>query len=195
MGQISKMAEASKDPGIEENERQEPSLSVPGDRSSADKASPLDAVSDEQLMAELASLTRNIRTDYRPPEDEEVSPFGRYMYLSLGGFCVSVGALGVLVPVLPTTVFMIVALWAFTKSSPKMRDWLYNHRHFGPVLQNWVKHRSIPTRARQIAFASLLISALFIGYAFSGLACLAFILFVCVPVASFLWTLPASPER
>lgn len=194
-GQVPPMAETAKDKDYDEALRREPSLSFPDGLSSHGATSSMDGVTDNQLMEELESLTRQIRTDYRPREDKTTSAVGRAIYLSLGGFCLSLGAIGVFIPGLPTTVFMIVALWAFTKSSPRMRDWLYHHRHFGPALQNWVQHRSIPARARQIAFASLLISALFIGYTFSGLACLAFILFVCAPVASFLWTLPDSPQR
>lgn len=160
-------------------------------------------VSEEELRLELEAISKHLQahndineTEFVDAETggEEISGIGRYSYLSLGSLCVAFGTIGVFVPGLPTTVFMIVALWAFTRSSPKMRDWLYNHRRFGPALQNWVKHRSIPTRARQIALASLLISALVIGQAISGLACLAFILFVCTPVASFLWTLPSNSE-
>lgn len=160
-------------------------------------------VSEDELRLELEAISKHLQAHSDIKESgfddaeagaREISVIGKYSYLSLGGLCVALGTIGVLVPGLPTTVFMIVALWAFTKSSPKMRDWLYNHRHFGPALQNWVKHRSIPTRARQIALASLLISALVIGQTVSGLACLAFILFVCTPVASFLWTLPTNPE-
>lgn len=183
------MAGVTKEFGFEETDRQEPSLSLPDGPPAAKPGT------DDDLIQEIESLTRNLRTDYRPPRNEEPSAAGKILYLSLGVFCVAIGGIGILIPVLPTTVFMIVALWAFTRSSPRMRDWLYHHRLFGPVLQDWVQHRSIPTRARQIALASLLTSALFIGYMFGGLACLAFILFVCVPVASFLWTLPVSSKH
>lgn len=156
--------------------------------------------SDEALHTELKSLSRQEHEADHPvanTDDEQKVSAGllaRPVYLGIGSLCFSLGTIGVFVPGLPTTVFMIIALWAFTRSSPSMRAWLYNHRHFGPSLQDWEKYRSIPTRARQFALASLLVSTLVIGYNFNGLVCLAFILFVCVPVASFLWTLPASPE-
>lgn len=148
------------------------------------------------LRSELDDVSQHLHSASETQGDiREISTLGRYSYLSLGGLCVAFGTIGIFVPGLPTTIFMIIALWSFTRSSPKMRDWLYNHRHFGPALQNWVNHRSIPTRARQIALASLLISALVISQTVSGLACLAFILFICTPVASFLWTLPANPKN
>lgn len=154
-----------------------------------------EAVDLDNLRQEIAAVSRHLQPADLPSQHANLSPIGKSLYMTLGGFCVALGTVGVFVPGLPTTVFMIVALWAFTRSSARMRNWLYNHRHFGPALQDWVNHRSIPTSARQIALASLLISAISIGYLFSGLACLAFILFICAPVASFLWTLPASPER
>lgn len=153
-------------------------------------------ISETSLRSELEAVSRHLEIDREGSDTGpvELTVLRKYSYLSLGGLCVALGSIGVFVPGLPTTVFMIVALWAFTKSSPKMRDWLYYHRHFGPALQDWVSHRSIPVRARQFALVSLLISALITSQTFSGLACLAFILFVCAPVASFLWTLPNSPD-
>ena len=188
------MAGAAKELGYEEALAKEPYLLPTDSRPSDDAASPLEAADVDELLKELKAVSRQLRSE-DAHESIDVSRFTRPLYLTLGCLSVSIGTVGVFVPGLPTTVFMIVALWSFTRSSPQMRDWLYNHRHFGPALQNWVKHRSIPVRARQIALASLLISALFIGYAISSLACLAFILFVCAPVASFLWTLPANSEN
>jgi hypothetical protein len=197
------MAEAADKFGHEEASELEPSFSH-GDAVSRTEPSDLPAsasppaVNEAELRSELEAVTKHLKTSQTldlAMDPAVSSVIGRYMYLSLGGLSVAVGTIGVFIPGLPTTVFMIVALWAFTKSSPKMRDWLYHHRHFGPALQNWVKHRSIPVRARQIALASLLVSALIIGQTVGGLACLAFILFVCTPVASFLWTLPINPEQ
>jgi uncharacterized membrane protein YbaN (DUF454 family) len=60
------------------------------------------------------------------------------------GWCFfGLGAVGVVVPGLPTTPFMLLALWAFSKSSKRFHDWLYNHRLFGPPLQKWEQHQVI----------------------------------------------------
>lgn len=189
------MAGAAKDLSYEEALAREPYLLPTDDRPSLDSASSLDTADVDELIKELTSVSRHLGSRHSPSEAADVSRFAKSAYLTLGCLCVSLGTIGIIVPGLPTTIFMIVALWAFTKSSPQMRAWLIEHKHFGPALQHWVKHRSIPTRARQIALASLLGSALFIGYTVSSLACLAFILFVCAPVASYLWTLPANPEN
>lgn len=186
------MAETANEFGYEDAPVQQPPLST----TPVSQVGPAPASVDvDVLRTELETVSRHMHSDDALSEHTNVSTIAKLSYMTLGGFCVTLGTIGIFVPGLPTTVFMIVALWAFTRSSAPMRDWLYNHRHFGPALQNWVKHRSIPTSARQIALASLLISALFIGYTFSSLACLAFILFVCAPVASFLWTLPADTDH
>jgi uncharacterized membrane protein YbaN (DUF454 family) len=66
------------------------------------------------------------------------------------GWCFfGVGAVGVVVPGLPTTPFMLLALWAFSRSSKRFHDWLYNHPLFGPPLQKWEQHQviSFPMKA------------------------------------------------
>lgn len=188
------MAGAAKEFGYEEAPEQEPPVVATESHPASQTSLAPEAVDVDDLRKELEAVSRHLHPDATSSEHADVSRIGKILYLGLGCFCVALGTIGVFVPGLPTTVFMIVALWAFTRSSARMRDWLYNHRHFGPALQNWVTHRSIPTAARQIALASLLFSALVIGYVFSSLACLAFILFVCAPVASFLWTLPADTD-
>ena len=56
---------------------------------------------------------------------------GRWLFFTFGWLNVVVGVVGVVVPGLPTTVFLIIALWAFSKSSERFRTWLWNHHRFG----------------------------------------------------------------
>ncbi|MGD8783396.1 MAG: YbaN family protein [Thioalkalispiraceae bacterium] len=69
-------------------------------------------------------------------------------YFSLGWVFFGTGVVGAFLPVLPTTPFMILALWMFSKSSDRFHDWLYNHRVFGPPLQRWHEYRVIPWPAK-----------------------------------------------
>lgn len=90
------------------------------------------------------------------------------VYFLLGWSFFGLGAVGTVVPGLPTTPFMLLALWAFSKSSQRFHDWLYSHRFFGPPLQQWRTHRVIPARAKLLAVATMLLS---LGYLvlFTGL--------------------------
>ena len=51
-------------------------------------------------------------------------------------------------PLLPTTPFLLLALWCFARSSKRFHDWLYNHARFGPYLQDWRYHSVIPPKAK-----------------------------------------------
>lgn len=68
------------------------------------------------------------------------------------------GAVGTVVPGLPTTPFMLLALWAFSRSSERFHNWLYNHRLFGPPLQQWHKHRVIPRNAKILSVSMMTLS-------------------------------------
>jgi uncharacterized membrane protein YbaN (DUF454 family) len=73
----------------------------------------------------------------------------------LGWVFFSLGAIGVVVPGLPTTPFMILALWAFSRSSKRFHDWLYAHPIFGPPLQKWDKHRVISRPVKIFALLAM----------------------------------------
>ena len=79
----------------------------------------------------------------------------RPLYFLLGWCFFGLGAVGTVVPGLPTTPFMLLALWAFSKSSQRFHDWLYNHRVFGPPLHQWNTHRVIPGKAKLLAVATM----------------------------------------
>lgn len=79
----------------------------------------------------------------------------RWLYLVLGGAFVGLGVVGLVLPVVPTTPFMLLALWAFSRSSPRLEAWLLAHRRFGPPLQRWRAHRVVPLRAKLVAWGSM----------------------------------------
>jgi len=82
----------------------------------------------------------------------------RTLYFLLGWTFFTIGAIGAFLPVLPTTPFMLLALWAFSRSSQRFHDWLYHHKLFGPPLQQWQEHRVIPLAAKVMAVTVMLLS-------------------------------------
>jgi len=98
-----------------------------------------------------------------------VSGPARIAYLALGWLFFGLGVVGAFLPVLPTTPFMILALWAFSNSSERLRTWLYNHRIFGPSLQRWQEHGVISTRAKMASVGTMSVSLIYLVF-FSGLA-------------------------
>lgn len=113
---------------------------------------------------------QNAPDQYDPeiPENRALSCTGlRYGLLAFGWLCVGLGVVGMLLPVMPTTIFLILALWAFSKSSLRFHAWLYRHPRLGRTLRAWHRHRVIPLPAKCLAVtmmsASLLYVTLFVA--------------------------------
>lgn len=117
-----------------------------------------------------------------------------YLYLALGWLCFALGFIGIFLPILPTTPFMIVALWAFSKGSKKMHSWLLNHHRFGNSLRNWEEHRVIPIKAKITAFTFIMASATYILF-FSNVPAYAAIMSVSTMACAITYVLtrPSKP--
>lgn len=76
---------------------------------------------------------------------------GRWILIGVGWTAVGLGALGVLLPLLPTTPFLLVAAWAFGRSSERFHGWLHSNRWFGPLLRDWQQHGAVPRWAKVMA--------------------------------------------
>jgi uncharacterized membrane protein YbaN (DUF454 family) len=70
------------------------------------------------------------------------------LWIGLGLFFVGCAYIGILLPGVPTTFFVILAAWAFGKSSEKFNKWLHEHKLFGKYLTNWETKKVYPTRGR-----------------------------------------------
>lgn len=89
---------------------------------------------------------------------------GRLPLRLLGGVAVALALVGVVLPVLPTTPFLLVAAWAFARSSPRLDAWLRTHPRLGPLLAAWESRRAIPRRAKAVAGVSLPVSWLMLSF-------------------------------
>lgn len=72
-------------------------------------------------------------------------------YRALAIVTTGLGMIGVVLPLLPTTPFLIVVVWAASKSSPRLEQWLLEHRQFGPLLKGWRERGAIPLFAKYLA--------------------------------------------
>lgn len=84
--------------------------------------------------------------------------FARPLWFALGWLAVGLGALGVVLPVLPTTPFLLVAVWAFGKSSERWRQWVYRQPTFGPLVMAWERHGVIPLWGKGSALGAMSLS-------------------------------------
>ena len=69
-------------------------------------------------------------------------------WLLLGLICVALGVIGAIVPLMPTTIFLILAAGCFARSSPRSEAWLLDHKRFGPTLRAWRAEGAIPRRGK-----------------------------------------------
>ena len=117
----------------------------------------------------------------------------RLLWLLGGIVFVAVGAIGVVLPLLPTTPFLLLAAYCFARSSTKLHDWLLNHRSFGPLINNWDQHGSIDRRSKRIAIVVIVLTAvisILIGVPWWALASQIVVLAV---AATFILTRPDPP--
>lgn len=72
----------------------------------------------------------------------------RGLWLALGLGSTALGLIGAVVPLMPTTIFLIIAAYCFSRSSERLEAWLLGHRHFGPTLIAWRRDGAIGRRAK-----------------------------------------------
>lgn len=90
---------------------------------------------------------------------------GRTGFQILAYTSIALAAIGVVLPLLPTTPFVLLAAWSASKGSPAFAEWLENHQAFGPAIENWRSRRAIPRKGKWLACVMLCVSwsVLFIG--------------------------------
>lgn len=84
----------------------------------------------------------------------------RIAYLMLAGSSFILGVVGAFLPLLPTTCFMLLAVWAASRGSPRFAGWIRTHPRFGPAVVAWEGERAIPRHAKWLASAMLAVSML-----------------------------------
>jgi uncharacterized protein len=117
----------------------------------------------------------------------------RYFWLMLGFGATGCGIIGAVLPLIPTTPFLLVAAYAFAKSSPRFHGWLLNHRHFGPLIANWQRNGSIDPTSKRLALIVMgvaLVSSWLLGFSAAILAVQAAVL---AASALFILTRPSGP--
>ncbi len=83
-----------------------------------------------------------------PPTRTHPRPVLRWLLLLFAVLCLALGTIGVFVPGLPTTIFILMAAWAAARSSPRLHAWLWYHRHFGSMLRDWAQGQFVRRSAK-----------------------------------------------
>lgn len=143
--------------------------------------------SDLQGAATLSGALPEGREEIPPPPPLTHSRLCP-VFLALGWVCVGLGFVGAFLPGMPTTVFLIIALWAFSKSSDRLRWWLWTHPRFGASLRNWHLHRVIPPPAKAAAVVMMMVSVAIVAVTASSWRAPAILAAVLAPIAAWIVT-------
>ena len=119
----------------------------------------------------------------------------RAIWFAVGASALALGALGVFLPLLPTTPFVLVAVFAFGKSAPMLAGWLESSRTFGPVIADWQENGAINRRVKALAIAMMAAVFLF-SIAMSVPAAVLIVQAICMTGAAvFILSRPDGPAE
>lgn len=119
--------------------------------------------------------------------------FGRAVYLTLGFVCLGLGIAGYIVPLLPGTVFLLMATFFFFRSSERMYNWVLHHRWFGPLIRNYRAGHGIPRRIKIYAISLIVVTfAVSIFLVASSLVVQLVLIAIGVAVSTFILTRPTT---
>jgi len=103
------------------------------------------------------------RISFLPPLFARGDDILRPIYFSAGVVLVVIGVIGIFVPLLPTTSFLILAAWCFARSSRRAEAWLLNHPHLGPPIVAWRDQRAIARKHKYMSIGGMAVGmALFV---------------------------------
>lgn len=149
----------------------------------------------------MPSMTTQEHPDRRrtPPHRLPAGPSGRpwlvrWLLLAIAVLCVVLGVIGIVLPGLPTTPFIILAAWAAARSSPRFHAWLLRNRLFGPLLVNWENGHRVGRRAKWSATLAMGVCSVLVlwlvqpGWV-AGLAVVSML-----AVLLWLWQRPEPPQ-
>ncbi len=101
-------------------------------------------------------------------ESKPLSRMAKALYGFAGAVSLLLGVIGIFLPGLPTTPFVLLAAACFAKASPRVHQWMLEHRLLGPMLRNWHAHRSLTRRTKSIAIISMVLMLSVSIWGFSG---------------------------
>lgn len=112
--------------------------------------------------------------------------------MAFGFFCVGMAYIGFVVPGIPFSIFLVMAAWAFAKSSKRMHDWLYNHKWFGPFLTNWTQKKVFPTKGKYAMILVMSSSLAFLWFSTGNIKAVLWSGGCMALVAIWAWRYPGS---
>jgi uncharacterized membrane protein YbaN (DUF454 family) len=119
----------------------------------------------------------------------------KLFWMALGYISLGFAYIGVVTPGIPFSIFLVFAAYCFAKSSKKMHDWIYNHKHFGPFLTNWAEKRIFPTKMKYMMLAVMSSTLAFTWFVTGNINAVLYSGIFMGIVAAWTWRYPGSEEE
>ena len=101
---------------------------------------------------------------YRPKTNQFANPTVRWTFLIMGWMFFVLGIVGVLLPVMPTAPFILLAAGCWARSSRRFHFWLINHKFFGKFVRDWEDNHAVPHYAKWLATIMMALSTAMLFY-------------------------------
>jgi len=115
--------------------------------------------------------------------------------MAAGFICLAMVYVGLVVPGIPFSIFLVGAAYCFSKSSERMHNWIYNHKVFGPFLTNWTEKRIFPTKMKYVMVAMMSSTVLVTWLITSNINIVIYSGLAMTAVALWAWRYPGSLEE
>ena len=102
------------------------------------------------------------------PETRKRPTLRQTLLVAAGLVALGLGLIGIVLPGLPTTPFVLLAAACFARASPRLHGWLTTHRYLGPMVRDWEANRSLPLRVKWIAISMMGTMVLLSAWQFNG---------------------------
>ena len=119
----------------------------------------------------------------------------KYLWLGLGFLSLAMAYIGVIVPGIPFSIFLVFAAYCFAKSSPRMHAWIYNHKYFGPFLTIWTQKKVFPTKGKYAMVIVMSSSLAFLWFTTGNIDAVVWSGGFMALVAIWAWRFPSSVEE
>lgn len=129
------------------------------------------------------------------PEPAAAAGPMRWAWIAAGCALTGIGIVGVILPVMPGTVFLILAAACFARGSPRLERWLLNHPQLGPTVVAWRRDRAIPVKAKIAAFAGMTFSVVLVFVTGAPPIAIWSTLALVAAGAAYVGTRPSRPKR
>lgn len=133
--------------------------------------------------------------DYSHETQVTTNPILRYVWLALGLFFTGLGFLGYILPGLPGTVFILIAVYFFARSSPRFYNWLLNNKIFGELIRDWRAGKGIPLKAKITAITITAITISISVFTIPNQIIKIIVTSCGVGVSIYLWTRPTKMPK